>query len=222
MDIDYIVSQYVMYDKSAASIAKELNCSQKTISVQLRKAGIPTKRIVKQDLKQDLTGQTFGRLSIIGLDGYNDSNDYIWSCQCKCGTKIKELARALLCKDSPVKSCGCARRNNSNWEQVPPYILSTIRSKARDRGIDFNLTVEYCDQLFREQNQCCAISGVLLIFGRRRDVANTTASLDRIDSNLPYIEGNVQWVHKQVNIMKNTLSDQEFIQWNKIIAEYNK
>lgn len=37
------------------------------------------------------------------------------------------------------------------------------------------------------------------------------ASLDRIDSKRGYTEGNVQWVHKSVNLAKNSLSEVEFI-----------
>lgn len=222
LNVDYIIDQYVNYNRSAAEIAREFNCNEKTISVKLRKAGISTKRRIKQDLKQDLTKMISGRLIVIKFDGYNKSGDYIWLCQCKCGNKVKELARSLLRKDSPVKSCGCARRNNSNWESVPPWIISIFKVRAQNRDIDFNLSLEYCDKLFRDQNQCCAISGVTLNFGRRRNTVETTASLDRIDSNQDYEEGNVQWVHKRINIMKNNLSDQEFIKWCKAIAEYNK
>jgi hypothetical protein len=38
-----------------------------------------------------------------------------------------------------------------------------------------------------------------------------TASLDRIDSNKDYVEGNIQWVHKHLNLMKNILSQEYFI-----------
>ena len=44
-----------------------------------------------------------------------------------------------------------------------------------------------------------------------------TASLDRIDSNLDYIEGNVQWVHKRVNAMKSDMSTKEFLEWCTLV-----
>lgn len=40
-----------------------------------------------------------------------------------------------------------------------------------------------------------------------------TASLDRIDSNFGYTETNVQWVHKELNIMKWNLTDKSFVDW---------
>jgi len=221
-NIEYIKDQYLNYNKSSASLAKEFNCNEKTISSNLRKIGVKTKRNTKQNLKQDLNGLIFGRLTIIGLDGYNNFGNYIWTCKCKCGNTIKQEAAHLLCKSYGIKSCGCARKQNCSWDCVPPYCYGTFKAKAKIREINFNISLEYCDQLFKNQNKLCAISGVLLSFGRRKDSSSTTASLDRIDSNLPYIEGNVQWVHKKINIMKNSLSHEEFIEWCKIIAENNK
>ena len=45
--------------------------------------------------------------------------------------------------------------------------------------------------------------------------------MDRIDSTKGYIKGNVQWVHKTVNIMKNTFDNTLFINLCKKIAENN-
>jgi hypothetical protein len=51
--------------------------------------------------------------------------------------------------------------------------------------------------------------------------SKVTASLDRIDSSKGYVEGNVQWVHKRINIMKNDLSDSEFIEWCRVVSKNN-
>ena len=37
-------------------------------------------------------------------------------------------------------------------------------------------------------------------------------SLDRVDSSKGYIEGNVQWVHKMVNMSKQQYTQEEFIE----------
>jgi hypothetical protein len=39
------------------------------------------------------------------------------------------------------------------------------------------------------------------------------ASLDRIDNDSGYIEGNIQWVCKRVNYMKHTMKDEYFLSW---------
>ena len=38
-----------------------------------------------------------------------------------------------------------------------------------------------------------------------------TASLDSIDSSLGYTIDNIQWIHKQINIMKNVYSNSDLI-----------
>jgi len=55
---------------------------------------------------------------------------------------------------------------------------------------------------------------------RKRD--KYIASLDRIDNNKGYIEGNVQWVIKKINYMKNTLSEKNFINLCNKISEKQK
>lgn len=47
-------------------------------------------------------------------------------------------------------------------------------------------------------------------------------SIDRIDSNIGYEEGNIQWVDKRINMMKGSLSNEEFVELCTKVAEYNK
>ena len=49
-----------------------------------------------------------------------------------------------------------------------------------------------------------------------------TASLDRIDSLKGYTEDNVQWVHKHINFMKGSLSENKFIEYCKLIVKNNE
>lgn len=56
----------------------------------------------------DLTGQRFGRLTVIKEIGKNKYSDYLWECLCDCGnTKIVTTNR-LRC--GITKSCGCLRK----------------------------------------------------------------------------------------------------------------
>ena len=68
----------------------------------------------------------------------------------------------------------------------------------------------------------CALTGIELKIGRRKEADLTTASLDRIDSNKPYCKNNIQWVHKQINLMKHAADQNEFIKFCKLVAEKNK
>jgi len=97
--------------------------------------------------------------------------------------------------------------------------------QANLRGIDFELSPEYLERIWKEQDGRCALSGTELniqkSFSKKENRNKHTASLDRIDSNKGYVEGNVQWVLKDVNYMKLDMTQTKFISLCKQIAAYN-
>lgn len=130
-----------------------------------------------------------------------------WLVKCHgCGKEY--IKNSISLKRNQPQSCGCkkTRRNNQSphWRgvgEISSAFITTYKINAKRRNIEFNVSIEYLWDLFISQNRKCAISGLPIFFGRLgRDHNN--ASLDRKDSKLPYIEGNVQWVHKHINMMK--------------------
>lgn len=75
----------------------------------------------------DLTGQRFGRLTVISPTVAEDGAA-AWLCQCDCGNKVIYKARAL--RQSKTKSCGCLK-------------MDVLHAKAKDlTGMNFGfLTV---------------------------------------------------------------------------------
>lgn len=55
--------------------------------------------------KRELTGQQFGRLTVLYDSGKRYRNKVIWTCQCECGTIKDILGNDLI--QGKVKSCGC-------------------------------------------------------------------------------------------------------------------
>lgn len=104
---------------------------------------------------------------------------------------------------------------------------SLIQNAAKKRGITFNLSIEQAWDAFLKQDGKCALTGIDLFFEgnttrlNRKRVIRKTASLDRIDSKLPYVIENIQWLHKDVNIMKNKYKQDYFIEICKKIAQKN-
>lgn len=81
--------------------------------------------------------------------------------------------------------------------------------------------MEYAWKLFLGQGRRCALTGLVLeLSPSKMNKGASTASLDRIDSAKGYIAGNVQWVHIVINMMKQTLSDEEFVLWCHRVATY--
>jgi len=149
-------------------------------------------------------------------------NDLFYFCQCFCGKEYYSL------KDNINKnkiSCGCNKKTKEHklfkgYGDVSMSYFRRIKNNALSRNYEFSISIEYADKIFQDQNKKCKISGIELQQFRSKK-KNWTASLDRIDSNKGYVEGNVQWVHKCVNKMKSDLTDMEFINFCKIIAKHN-
>lgn len=56
----------------------------------------------------DLTGQKFGRLTVIRLDESRQTRKTYWICQCECGGIKSARSDSLLC--GAIKSCGCMKK----------------------------------------------------------------------------------------------------------------
>lgn len=105
-------------------------------------------------------------------------------------------------------------------EEISGTFWARVKSNAKQRGRVLNVDIAYCWNLFLKQNRRCALSGIELQFSNKLN--ETTASLDRIDGGAGYTIGNVQWVHKTVNLMKRTLSDTEFIKFCKVVSNHQE
>jgi hypothetical protein len=75
------------------------------------------------------------------------------------------------------------------------------------------------------QNGICQFSGVKLILNGYTKIfkdSRYAASLDRIDSKKGYVRGNVRWVSRAINLMKNDMSDESLNEFLKLISENYK
>lgn len=175
---------------------------------------------------KDLTGIKFGKLTPTSLLEERKGGYRYWICKCECGN-IKEVRSGHLLKGY-TQSCGCnwhkKNKNHSNWqgyEEISLDFFNTIIRGAKSRNIEFDVTIEYLWELFIKQKRRCALSGLPLYFSTTRKNKNKkkTVSVDRIDSKKGYVKGNIQWVHKTINIMKNKLTDEEFISFCRSVSE---
>ena len=102
----------------------------------------------------------------------------------------------------------CLNERAKKFTLNNPFKVFLTWAKGRNKEIDIDS--QYLKNLFEEQNETCALSGIKL------DRKNM--SLDRIDSSIGYVKGNLQWVHKIINRMKTDLSQDEFINLCKLVA----
>lgn len=190
-------------------ISKYFSCCPESIRNIRKKYNLPPAKFFGRS--KDLTGQIFGRLTV-EKEGYRKKPYIYWLCNCSCG-KTKFVSTNGL-KSGAVKSCGCLspELEFEGYEDISGSYWKRIIRGALGRGLEFNISLEYAWNLFEVQNRKCALSDLDLTLVRKwsRDWKLQTASLDRIKQDIGYVEGNVQWVHKNINWMKNSFDEDIF------------
>lgn len=220
-DRDWLETQYITLGLSCQAIGKILDVNESSVRRYMLKLGIPLrdnhrKGKLNKTYKDNsyLLGRKTDMLEVIGFD----KNLVI--CKCNCGNVVN-LQKRRITYDKQ-KSCGCLMTNKGinhfRWKggkYVSAAYLSKLKSDAKRRGLDFNISVHDVDSIFEAQNFKCSISNVDISF------IEETASIDRIDSSRGYEPDNIQILHKRVNEMKWDYEQQDFIKWCKLIARHS-
>ena len=216
MEIDLLKKEYLINKKGIPKIAEEYKCSSSYLYSLLRKHEVkrrgPAGRILI-----DYSGKQYGQWTVIQK---HESKNSTWICKCSCGV------------EKPVKSsvflkCGkCNNCTKTGFGEITGTRWSNIKNGGIQRGLEFSITVKEAWELFLNQNRKCALTGKKIWFAARKKRNPTrsasNASLDRIDSNKGYVSGNIQWVLKSINMMKQGLDQQEFINLCKEVSKHNE
>lgn len=75
------------------------------------------------------------------------------------------------------------------------------------------------EELWQEQGGKCAITGVEMTHVAGEGRVYTNVSIDRVDSTAGYTRDNIRLVCVIVNIMKHTMSDEELLEWCRLILK---
>lgn len=128
---------------------------------------------------------------------------------------VHSYEQEMLCRSCSNKTMD--QNAHKGWiKDVLRYsFVRKYQANAILRDIEWNVTFEYLADLLIEQDFKCALTEWDI---DAMEVQKNTASLDRIDSSKGYTEGNVQWVHKMVNMSKQSYTQEEFIDMCKSVA----
>lgn len=213
---------YCDEDKCAAEIAKQQGCkSPTTVCNWLRKYNIPIKRTGGKSNFDDLTGQVFDRLTV--EERATEKNSVTkWWCLCKCG-KRKAISRNSLLAGL-TRSCGCLKKEliwKGHGDLSSSYWQRVTRGAVK-RGLELSVTIEDAWSLYLEQDKKCALSGLDLVivpdYTHKHHLH--TASLDRIENDQGYIKGNIQWVHRDLNMMRRVMTIDQFLFYCRKVTEH--
>ena len=145
---------------------------------------------------------------------------YYYSVKCKCGAE-KPTDCTQLVNGASTRCYECSVKHsygsgNPSWKGCGLISGARFRRterQAMDRNIPFEINIQAMNEALEKSGFVCALSGVKL--------DKNTWSPDRIDSNKGYTKENIQFVHKDINRMKNKFPQDYFIEMCKKVAENN-
>lgn len=86
---------------------------------------------------KDLTGQKFGKLTVLRMTQERRNRQVVWECQCDCGNITYVVGQAL--RDGHTQSCGCKNYESRNYKDLTGKKfgkLTVIRQSDRQRTKD--------------------------------------------------------------------------------------
>ena len=158
----------------------------------------------------ELEGKSFNDWTVLKRLPNKRCNRY-WLCQCKCG-RTSKIPTYYLTKGYSTKCVYCAKHTKDIYKEgLPDVIWNRVKWNAKKRNVPVLVSKEEAYDVFVKQNKKCNLTGMdirLPLYGTDKE---WTASLDRIDAKKGYMIGNIQWVHKDLNRIKNIFDEKYFI-----------
>ena len=184
--------------ESQSEIARCLSRSKGSISGKCRELGVRTygSRILEENAV--LRGQ--GKRKCPICEGVKDMANYYNP-------------------SSPCKKCYKEYMLSYRKQDTRRVLLDRLRQakrRAKDRNLDFDLSIESLERKLSEQSQRCHFSNVEMTLD-----GPTTISIDRTNPDSGYTNKNTVLVCFTVNLMKGILPPAEFIGWCSLIARHN-
>ena len=154
----------------------------------------------------DLTGQKFGRLTVISRAENNKHKQAMWRCRCECSNEKNIRSSALI--SGHTESCGCLTRQALKAATTKHGLAKTrlyhIWKDMKKRCYNPNCKayknyggrgIKICDEWLGKENGFMNFYNWSMANGY-----NDTLSIDRKDNDKGYSPDNCRWVSMQAQI----------------------
>lgn len=115
-------------------------------------------------------------------------------------------------------------------KEILTFLAANLRRAANrgDASQKIEVNLDYVYNVGASQDFLCALTGDELEFTRGGQTwlgkwcNPNSCTIDRIDSDKGYVEGNIQLITWKANCLKQHLDNNEFIEFCKDVARWNK
>lgn len=170
---------------------------------------------IKAHESTSLVGKKFGRLLVTErLESNGRNRNYL--CRCDCG-KEKIMLSGHIGGKSGAKSCGCLAREygiEKLEEGVAAFnsLYITYKNNASSRrNLSFEISKDFFKSLTKMPCFYCGQEPNQVCFPKYSNGSYTYNGIDRINSNIGYIESNCVPCCGTCNRMKMALNKEEFV-----------
>lgn len=172
--------------------------------------------------REDITGQTFNKLTVIRKMGIVKSRTH-YLCKCICGTEVNVACSKL--KNGHTKSCGCLRNEldqgkgsrKPEGEASRNRVISNYKSNALSKGLEMSLSGKQMIELFSNNCHYCGISPSTLSHPNKCNGPFLYNGIDRLNNDKAYTIDNVVTCCSECNYKKSSQSYIDFVNWiNKV------
>jgi hypothetical protein len=170
---------------------------------------------------RDLTGQVFGRLTVLRRDPVNyRTGNARWVVRCICG--VEKTVRSCHLLYNKTVSCGCFGAQQKVKEPSRAMFLSHMftryRKGAESRGVHFDLSPEQLDEIMQRPCFYCGVPP-----SQTNDAYGSAGKfsyngVDRLANRLGYFFENCVACCGTCNVAKQDMSVHAFMTWARRLA----
>lgn len=171
-------------------------------------------------------GRRIGSWTVIGTGfsrGQFRGQEFV--ARCVCGgygrvtkTNLTKGQSTKCAKCKATENLGKANKSWRGYKDIPQHVFGIMCRAARARDLPVEISIEDLQAQWERQGGKCALTGLPIRIGSH--ATGRVASVDRIDNSRGYLKDNIQWVHKDVNLMKNKFDEEYFLEMCKRVVEH--